>query len=295
MRTILCCDGGGGLGILPAKFIANHPSLIKDADMYAGTSTGGLLMLGLASGLAPMEIVRFYRDRCPQIFRRAKWATLWPLFRERYSEKPLEAALREILGDKTLADLPKDKRILITATDYNRERAENALFFFRNESPYTLFDAARATSAAPTYFKPYILGNRALMDGGLVSNNPADCALAEAISWWGTGERIHLISFGCGLQPPDPPTRVTRAPWTFLDDVISIGIGGGIGRVDTLLREVADGFKDWVTYDRYDFMLDRSIAMDDARPETLAYLESRAADCYVTLNGKPLMAKVQAA
>ena len=274
---------------MPARFLAEHPHLYRDADLVCGTSTGALISLALAAGLSPMQIVRFYQERGPAIFKRRRFLT-YPLLRERYSEKPLEQAIRDVFGDRMLADV-QHPQLLITATDYNRERNEHALYFFRNDSLYSFFDAARATSAAPTYFKPYVKGDRAFLDGGLISNSPADCALAEAIALWGTEERIHIISLGCGLQPPEPPTRVTRAPWSFVDDVIKIGINAGVGRVDTILRNVADGFGDWVKYDRYDFTLGRSVAMDDARPDTLAYLEWTAQEQNgrVLHNGKPMV------
>lgn len=287
MRRVLSIDGGGVLGLMAAKFLATHPHLYRGCDLVCGTSTGGLVALALAAGLSPMQIVRLYQDRGPDIFKKSRFLT-WPLFRERYSAKPIEGALRDVFGDRRLDEV-SEPRLLITAVDYNRSRPEHAMYFFRNESEYTFFDAARATSAAPTYFKPYVLGDRAWVDGGLVANNPADCALVEAIRLWGGKERIHIVSIGCGVQPEEPPTRVTRAPWTYLDDIISVGIGGGVGRVNTLLREVADHL-DGVIFDRFDFTLDHSIAMDDASPKVLRYLESRAADDFVTLNGKPLKA-----
>ena len=48
---------------------------------------------------------------------------------------------------------------------------------------------ARATSAAPTYFPPEKIPTDdplqyyALIDGGVIANNPAMCAYAEAIKW----------------------------------------------------------------------------------------------------------------
>lgn len=58
---ILSCDGGGIRGVLTAvllnRLAGAYPALLQDrADtitLFAGTSTGGILALGLAAGLTP--------------------------------------------------------------------------------------------------------------------------------------------------------------------------------------------------------------------------------------------------
>jgi patatin-like phospholipase/acyl hydrolase len=62
---IIAVDGGGVKGAIPARMIqllaGAHPGLLEKADLFAGTSTGGLIALGLAGGLAPDEVVEMYR------------------------------------------------------------------------------------------------------------------------------------------------------------------------------------------------------------------------------------------
>ena len=49
---ILSCDGGGIRGVITAKLLqALDPSVIKNIDLFAGTSTGSIIALGLASYL----------------------------------------------------------------------------------------------------------------------------------------------------------------------------------------------------------------------------------------------------
>ncbi|SVB45810.1 uncharacterized protein METZ01_LOCUS198664, partial [marine metagenome] len=56
---ILSLDGGGIRGLIPIIFmerlLEKHPDLLKRVDLFAGTSTGGMLSLGLASGIEPAE------------------------------------------------------------------------------------------------------------------------------------------------------------------------------------------------------------------------------------------------
>lgn len=282
MKRILSLDGGGGKGLTIAQYLTRHPNLYEDADMIAGTSTGGLIALALAHGLSASEIVRWYEERLPHIFRKRFPRYLWVLTRERYSAKPLERALREVFGDASLRSLKK--QVLVTSADQRAPRRQDALYLWDNRNPFRIFDAARATSAAPTYFPPHIKGNRAFVDGGLIANNPALVALTE----WGKtrgDEPVEVWSIGAGLEP-NATHGVPRAPWRWVDDVIALGIQGNVGAVDTMLRNVAKGLgPSKLRYHRVDFVLDRAIAMDDARPEALAYLRSRARKEYVMIDG----------
>ena len=62
---IIAVDGGGVGGAIPARLIQRlaevHPGLLDKADLFAGTSTGGLIALGLAKGLSPDQLVDLYR------------------------------------------------------------------------------------------------------------------------------------------------------------------------------------------------------------------------------------------
>jgi hypothetical protein len=68
----------------------------------------------------------------------------------------------------------------------------------------TICQAARATSAATTFFDPIRIGDRSFADGGLGANNPVDEVEGEASNIWcsGTGDLKPLvkcfISIGTG-------------------------------------------------------------------------------------------------
>lgn len=72
-RRILCIDGGGIKGVFPASFLATVEDTIEDQiadyfDLIAGTSTGGIIALGLGLGMSARDILRFYEDEGPKIF-----------------------------------------------------------------------------------------------------------------------------------------------------------------------------------------------------------------------------------
>ncbi|MFP3617169.1 patatin-like phospholipase family protein, partial [Paraburkholderia sp. SIMBA_050] len=63
---ILSCDGGGIRGLITALLIQDldrRSQIIARADGFAGTSTGGLIALGLANGVSISEIVDIYRTK----------------------------------------------------------------------------------------------------------------------------------------------------------------------------------------------------------------------------------------
>jgi uncharacterized protein len=78
------------------------------------------------------------------------------------------------------------------------------------ELDFRLSDIARATSAAPTYFPPALVQNRAgqsfgMIDGGVFANNPAMCALVSAYKVFPHAKGFMLVSLGTGsLQRPIP-------------------------------------------------------------------------------------------
>ena len=71
---ILSLDGGGIKGLFSAAVLAKleedlNTNITDHFDLIVGTSTGGIIALGLGLGMKPQEIVQFYVESGPQIFR----------------------------------------------------------------------------------------------------------------------------------------------------------------------------------------------------------------------------------
>jgi len=135
----------------------------------------------------------------------------------------LSASVQEMLGgdECVLADyeahFPKCFVVSVEATDtahpaaclfssYSVSRASAHLPGARHVKRVTtapLWVAARATSAAPTFFPPCIYTGRAFIDGGLLNNNPSNHAVAEAARLF-PHRPIILVSLGCGEEEPTP-------------------------------------------------------------------------------------------
>jgi uncharacterized protein len=122
---ILALDGGGVRGAFSASVLACLEAELRQPvaehfDLITGTSTGGIIALGLAAGLTAGEIRDFYLSRAKDIFpgaglvHRAHLA-LRHLFAPRRSQERLRQALQSVLGDRKLGD--SRNRLVIPSYD----------------------------------------------------------------------------------------------------------------------------------------------------------------------------------
>lgn len=223
---ILSIDGGGIRGLIPALVLAHLEELIgrrepdralADAfDLMAGTSTGGLIALGLATprddGRAAMraeEMFELYRGpEARGIFERSAYkrlpaiGTISELLDPKYGLDRLAEVLADRFGEATLSMALCE--LLITSYDMKARRPR---FFkrYREESRrLSAVEAGLATAAAPTYFPAYSLDGEALIDGGVFASNPTIAAIVEALKRTddATGaierEDLLVISIGTG-------------------------------------------------------------------------------------------------
>jgi hypothetical protein len=210
-RRILSIDGGGIKGVFPAAFLATVEDAIGDYvanyfDLIVGTSTGGIIALGLGLGLSATEILGFYQQYGPEIFR--QWTLLSKLRHwvfAKYSDTALREALESTFGDLKLGD--SQRRLVIPSL--NLDTGEAYLYKTahhpRLERDYkeSAVTVALATSAAPTYFPTHQANGRlAFVDGGLWANNPTAVAVIEAVATLGWEPKaLQVLSLGCSSAP----------------------------------------------------------------------------------------------
>jgi patatin-like phospholipase/acyl hydrolase len=255
---ILSIDGGGIRGIIPALILTEieHRAKRPISDLFdfiAGTSTGGIIALGLVAPSGDgkpkyraKDLVTLYEEDGEKIFSRSVWhriRAVGNIAEEKYPSDGIERALAERFGNAWLSETIKP--VLVTAYDLElREphffKTDRALKDPRRD--FYLAEIARATSAAPTYFEPARIQSRAqddpvaLVDGGVFANNPAACALVEALCDHGARDNdIVFLSLGTG--------ELTR-PIMYED-----AKGWGLARwAQPILSVVFDGVSDTVSY-----------------------------------------------
>lgn len=211
MKKILSIDGGGIKGVFPASVLATIEDSINDKisnyfDLIVGTSTGGIIALGLGLGLSAKEILDFYVNLGPRVFKRVPVIqNLKQWLFSKYSHKPLREALESTFGEKKLGE--STKRLVIPSM--NLETGEVYIYKTSHHQRFVrdykekVVDIALATAAAPTFFPTHRTeAGTPLIDGGMWANNPVGLAVVEAISileW--PREDLKVLSLGCTTQP----------------------------------------------------------------------------------------------
>ncbi len=202
---ILSLDGGGIKGLFSAAVLSFleddlNINITDHFDLIVGTSTGGLIALGLGASLAPRDIVKFYVTEGPNIFPANSLLSLKRYLHRKFDPGPLEAALRSCFGEKHLAD--SVMRLVIPS--YNI--GEDHIYLFKTphhqrlkrDWKVPLWKVGMATSSAPTYFPAFQkVDHIRLVDGGVWANNPTMVGITEAISLLGQPlESIKVFSLG---------------------------------------------------------------------------------------------------
>ena len=210
---ILSIDGGGIKGIIPCTILRyleekTRNNISSMFNLIAGTSTGGIIALGLTkpkeefniNAYTAKEMLSLYLDHGKDIFsgRHKDWLSrlgsitkpTGELTQGVYNIDKFEKLLSEKFGTARL----QDSLTNVLVTTYSLEKEKPFYFSSRlaqsNENEnYELSTIARSTSAAPTYFAPSLIDydkdkNLAMVDGGVFANNPAILAYSEAKELW---------------------------------------------------------------------------------------------------------------
>jgi hypothetical protein len=217
MKSMLSIDGGGIRGIIPLACLVRLESESgKPAreifDMMAGTSTGAIIVAGLATGMSARGLLSLYKNLAEKAFRLIPlWKIALNLGNHRYSSEFIAKTLDELGTDIPINDLPID--IMITAKNTRSGQTD----FFVKDNPGNaslwgtlhLNQAVLASIAAPTYFPAHlatIKGKQfSWVDGGVgVAGNPCYQAVVEALHY--SDGKYHpaetrLLSFGTGRSP----------------------------------------------------------------------------------------------
>lgn len=213
---ILALNGGGIRGLYTAvllnRLLEEVPGFTDRADLLAGTSTGGILALGLAKGISTKDLIGLYENNGSAIFSRPLWheiRDLGDLTGAKYENDDLIRIIQDTFGEGMLDDL-LPRHVLVPSFDLDNQAVPPPRMwkpkFFHNfaggdsDGKEKIADVALRTSAAPTYFSAY----QGYVDGGVVANNPAMAALAQAIDP-DTGRQLladlRIFSVGTGLTP----------------------------------------------------------------------------------------------
>jgi hypothetical protein len=225
-KRILALDGGGIRGALTVGYLVRMEALLRNRhqnpklklseyfDLIGGTSTGSIIAALLAVGKDAAEIQRLYLDLGPKVFGGKK---LWGAWKSLFDEEGLEKELQQVfpptlrLGDQDkiqtgLCIVTKRADTSSTWPLINHPRGK----YYPVNKDIPLWEAVRASSAAPVYFVPKRLKIGALQEGAFVdggvslANNPALQLFLVAVLKgfpfrWPVGEhKLLMVSLGTG-------------------------------------------------------------------------------------------------
>lgn len=223
---IMTFDGGGIRGVLTAMLLKRlnneFPEFINMTQLFAGTSTGSLIALGLAYGLSPQQLVELYTRNGKYIFT----PSYLELHRPKYSNEHLKKVLSSIFPQNLrLSDLSYNVLVpTFRVTGSHSEPCWSPVFYSNlpgsTNMDTLVIDVAMASNAAPIYFPSY--NNH--IDGGVIANNPSTAAIAAARGEQGHIESlddIYLLSIGTGKCTHEITADTTKwgaLQWAFYPD-----------------------------------------------------------------------------
>lgn len=229
---ILSIDGGGIRGVFPAMLLANYEAELKakgvekwqvyhNFDLICGTSTGGIMAIALALGIPAKEIYDLYLDNANVIFGNKK-GFLKQFKYAAHKRNELERLIKEkykAYHDGEDGENPRLKhcKTNVAIPIYDLMEGRPSVLKSKYHEAFVrdyhipAYQAALATSAAPTYFDPYSASYTDLnglekpfqnkVDGGVFANNPTLNGIIEAQKAFNLElKEISVLSIGTGHQ-----------------------------------------------------------------------------------------------
>jgi len=241
-KRLLALDGGGIRGLISLGYLAcieaelrrryDAPDLVLSDyfDLIGGTSTGAIIASALALGWPVEKIHNMYLTLGRDAFRpRKSWlGPVSKLVSAKFDDKAVAALLRDSLGDRALGSPDLRVGLMVVA-----KRADTASVwvlvnipghkYFAENKDLKLWEVVRASTAAPTYFKPQWISDvgggesGVFLDGGVsMHNNPALQLLMVAtlegfaLRWPLGDENLLLCSVGTGAFTAAPNKKAMK-------------------------------------------------------------------------------------
>lgn len=315
---ILSIDGGGIRGIYPARLLCElEEELARNGqdgklsdyfDLICGTSTGGIIALGLALGMPAQEILTLYRDNAGDIFKKNKFRL--GLLRSMYSNAFLHDLLEKTFAEyspqgdtrlghaKTRLCIPTYNSVLGKAHVY--KTAHHPKLFRDYQIP--AHHVALSTAAAPVFFPPHSFeyvpvdsANKVEVsmnvDGGVIANNPTHIGIVDAHNTLGIPlADIRVLSLGTGHRVfAEGKSKKGFGFWYWGNQkarLVDLMLSAQSQNTDNLVKflnnGVGEGEEPKFYYKRiqHHFDKDEEIKLNETNPEKLKKLEAIALNSY---------------
>lgn len=288
---VLAIDGGGSRGLMAIEILKRIEDLCDKEiyelfDLICGASTGAILAFLLGIKKVPLEeCERTYKKLSVDIFEQNALIGTGKLFWSHayYDTAKFEKILKNEGGDAKMIDSAKDTSIpkvaavstivnhslLIPFVFSNYTRPLGSVSKFPQSCKYRMWEALRASTAAPGFFEEYKLGNDIHQDGGLLTNNPCSIAIHEARLLWPDEPFQCIVSVGTGkYKGRSGPSTVEFS--SLREKLLKVVASAtDTEAVDTVLSDVLPRS----AYFRFNPNMSADIPMDEGRTEMLEQIQ----------------------
>ncbi|XP_043084724.1 calcium-independent phospholipase A2-gamma [Puntigrus tetrazona] len=289
---ILSIDGGGTRGLLALQTLRCLQELSGKPvhqlfDYICGVSTGAILGFLLGVFQMPLKDCEdLYKKLSSDVFKqnpivgtvKMSWSHAF------YDSQTWETLLKEKIGSELMIETRRDPdcpKVAAVSTVVSLSPPVRA-FVFRNyrlplgershyhgSCRHRLWEALRASSAAPGYFQEFSLGQHLHQDGGMLVNNPTALAIHESQCVWPDVPLQCVVSLGTGRFRTPGKSRVSSTSLkTKLSHVIS-------SATDTEeVHALLDALLPPDTYFRFNPFMSEDVSLDESRPEKLEQMQA---------------------
>lgn len=288
---VLSIDGGGSRGLMAIEILKRIEDLCNKEifelfDIICGASTGAILAFLLGIKKVPLEECEHtYKKLSLDIFEQNALIGTGKLFWSHayYDTAKFEKILKKDGGDAKMIDSAKDTSIpkvaavstlvnhslLIPFVFSNYTRPLGSVSQFPQSCKYRIWEALRASTAAPGFFEEFKLGKNIHQDGGLLTNNPSSIAIHEARRLWPDEPFQCIVSVGTGKYKGR--SRPSTLEFSSLREKLLKVVASATDTeaVDTVLSDVLPP----LSYFRFNPNMSADIPMDEGRTEMLEQIQ----------------------
>uniref|UniRef100_A0AAY4DC50 PNPLA domain-containing protein n=2 Tax=Denticeps clupeoides TaxID=299321 RepID=A0AAY4DC50_9TELE len=288
---VLSIDGGGTRGLVALQTLHKLEKLTGKPiyelfDYICGVSTGSILAFMLGVFQIPLaECEEMYRKLGSDVFKqnlivgtvKMGWSHAY------YDSETWENILKERMGAQLMIETAKNHKcpkVAAVSTIVNRGLPLKA-YVFRNYNflpgvrshylggcQHKLWQAIRASSAAPGFFQEFVLGSDLHQDGGLLINNPTALAIHECKNLWPNTPIQCVVSLGTGRY--ESASRNT-ATYTSLKAKLTNVISSATDTEEVHI--MLDALLPPDTYFRFNPYMSEDVPLDEVRREKLNFLQ----------------------
>lgn len=172
----------------------------------------------------PNEFLKLYEESGGRIFLKKESKgfrkildNINRIFSDKYEAEPYEDFLNQLYGDTSLSSA----MVPTMAVSFDLSNGREFIFRSWDDGGWLVREAARASSAAPTYFSPARFIDRksgeelSLVDGGIIANNPVLAAYIEARKLYPEADEFRFLSLSTASAPfrMDPDEISSNIDW----------------------------------------------------------------------------------